>query len=177
MAKKGLAAVAISVTTLDHEISRRMEPRTSAPARRLLAIKRLSEAGIPVSVNVAPIIPFLTDSELEAILEASAANGAVSAGYVLIRLPWEVRPIFKEWLEKHFPLKAEHVMSRVRDMRDGRENDPNFGSRMKGQGTLAELLSQRFRKASHRLGLDKRSYELDTSLFTPPSLHGQARLF
>ncbi|MFZ3323752.1 MAG: PA0069 family radical SAM protein [Usitatibacter sp.] len=177
LANKGLAAVAISITTLDHEISRRMEPRTSAPARRLLAIKRLSEAGIPVSVNVAPVIPFLTDSELEAILEASVANGAISAGYILVRLPWEVRPIFKEWLEKHFPLKAEHVMSRIRDMRDGRENDPNFGSRMKGQGTLAELLAQRFKKAAHRLGLDKRSYELNTALFTPPALHGQKTLF
>ena len=144
MANKGLAAVAISITTLDHEISRRMEPRTSAPARRLLAIKRLSEAGIPVSVNVAPVIPFLTDSELEAILEASVEAGAISAGYILVRLPWEVRPIFKEWLEKHFPLKAEHVMSRIRDMRDGRENDPNCGPRMRGKGTLAELLAQRF---------------------------------
>ncbi len=150
MAKKKLVHVTLSITTLDNDLSRKMEPRTSAPARRLLAVKRLSEAGIPVNVNVAPVIPFLTDSELEPIMEAAAANGAISAGYVLVRLPWEVRPIFKEWLEKHFPLKAEHVMSRIRDMREGRENDPEFGSRMVGKGTLAELLAQRFRKALAR---------------------------
>jgi len=177
MAKKGLAHVTLSVTTLDHEISRRMEPRTSAPARRILAIKRLAEAGIPVNVNVAPVIPFLTDSELEPIMESAAKAGAISAGYVLVRLPWEVRPIFKDWLEKHFPLKAAHVMSRIRDMRGGRENDPNFGSRMVGQGEFAELLAQRFRKAEKRFGLDKPWPELDCSRFVPPSLSGQASLF
>jgi DNA repair photolyase len=177
MAKKRLATVALSITTLDHQLSMKMEPRTSAPARRLEAVRRLSAAGIPVYVNVAPVIPFLTDSELEAILEASAKAGASGAGYVLVRLPWEVRPIFKEWLEKHFPLKAEHVMSRIRDMRGGRENDPNFGSRMRGQGTFAELLSQRFRKATRRLGLDKPGYDLDCNLFVQPSLSGQASLF
>ena len=177
MAEKRLVSVTFSITTLDHEISRRMEPRTSAPARRLEAVRRLTAAGIPVGVNVAPVIPFLTDSELEPILEAAAKAGAISAGYVLIRLPWEVRPIFKEWLEKHFPLKAEHVMSRIRDMREGRENDPNFGSRMVGKGTLAELLSQRFRKAVVRFGLDRDFHELDCSLFVPPSLNGQKTLF
>jgi DNA repair photolyase len=177
MAKKHLVAVTLSITTLDHEISRRMEPRTSAPARRLEAIRRLTEAGIPVNVNVAPVIPFLTDSELEPIMEAAAKAGAISAGYVLVRLPWEVRPIFKEWLEKHFPLKAEHVMSRIRDMREGRENDPEFGSRMVGKGTLAELLSQRFRKAIQRFGLDRDVHDLDCSLFLPPSLNGQKSLF
>ncbi|HEX7466275.1 MAG TPA: PA0069 family radical SAM protein, partial [Usitatibacter sp.] len=177
MAKKRLVAVTFSITTLDHEISRRMEPRTSAPARRLEAIRRLTAAGIPVNVNVAPVIPFLTDSELENIMEAAANAGAVSAGYVLIRLPWEVRPIFKEWLEKHFPLKAEHVMSRIRDMREGRENDPEFGTRMVGKGTLAELLSQRFRKAVQRFGLDRDVHDLDCSLFLPPSLSGQQSLF
>ncbi|MGZ5074803.1 MAG: PA0069 family radical SAM protein, partial [Usitatibacter sp.] len=177
MAKKRLVAVTLSVTTLDHSISMKMEPRTSAPARRIEAIRRLSEAGIPVNVNIAPVIPFLTDSELEPIMEAAAKAGAVSAGYVLIRLPWEVRPIFKEWLEKHFPLKAGHVMSRIRDMRDGRENDPEFGSRMVGKGTLAELLSQRFRKAMARFGLDRDVHDLDCSLFLPPSLNGQKSLF
>ena len=177
MAAKRLATVTLSITTLDHEISRKMEPRTSAPARRLQAVKRLSEAGIPVYVNVAPVIPFLTDSELESILEASAKAGAIGAGYVLVRLPWEVRPIFKEWLQKHFPLKAEHVMSRIRDMRGGRENDPNFGSRMVGQGEFAQLLGQRFRKAVQRFGLDKPGHELDCKLFVPPSLSGQASLF
>lgn len=177
MAKKRLVAVTLSVTTLDHAISMKMEPRTSAPARRIEAIRRLTQAGIPVNVNVAPVIPFLTDSELEAIMEAAAKAGAVSAGYVLVRLPWEVRPIFKDWLEKHFPLKAEHVMSRIRDMRDGRENDPEFGSRMVGKGTLAELLSQRFRKAVVRFGLDRDVHDLDCSLFVPPPLHGQKTLF
>jgi DNA repair photolyase len=177
MARKRLVAVTFSITTLDHGISRRMEPRTSAPARRLEAIRRLTAAGIPVNVNVAPVIPFLTDSELEPIMEAAAKAGAVSAGYALIRLPWEVRPIFKEWLEKNFPLKAEHVMSRIRDMREGRENDPEFGTRMVGKGTLAELLSQRFRKAIQRFGLDRDVHDLDCSLFVPPSLGGQGSLF
>ena len=177
MARQGLVCVTFSIITLDHEISRRLEPRTSAPARRLQAIRRLSQAGIPVSVNVAPVIPFLTDSELESILEACAEAGAIGAAYTLVRLPWEVKPIFKEWLEQHFPLKAEHVMSRIRDMRDGRENDPEFGSRMVGKGTLAELLAQRFRKAVKRYGLDKDIHDLDRTLFVPPSRHGQGSLF
>jgi DNA repair photolyase len=177
MAKKKLVHVTFSITTLDNDLSRKMEPRTSAPGRRLLAVKRLTEAGIPVGVNVAPVIPFLTDSELESIMEAAAQNGAISAAYVLVRLPWEVRPIFKEWLEKHFPLKAEHVMSRIRDMRDGRENDPEFGSRMVGKGTLAELLAQRFRKAVARFGLDHPQEDLDCTLFQPPGQGGQQRLF
>jgi DNA repair photolyase len=178
MARDHLVTTAISVTTLDHEISRHMEPRTSAPARRLLAIRRLADAGIPVYVNVAPVIPFLTDSELEPILEAAKAAGAVGAGYVLMRLPWEVKDIFKAWLEAHFPLKAAHVMSRVHQMRGGRDNDPNFGSRMKGEGLFAQLLSQRFKKASHRLGYDRwPRYELDATQFRPPGRHGQATLF
>src|SRR5690349_6220280 len=169
MAKQNLVSVAFSVTTLDHEISRRMEPRTSAPARRIEAIRRLSAAGIPVSVMVAPVVPFLTDSELESILEAAAKAGAQSAGYALLRLPWEVKPIFKEWLEKHFPLKAEHVMSRVREMRDGKENDYEWHRRMVGTGPFAELLALRFKKAIQRFGLDKPWSELDTTLFIPPS--------
>ena len=177
MAQKRLVHATLSITTLKSEITRYMEPRTSAPARRLEAVRRLSAAGIPVSVNVAPVIPFLTDAELESILEASAKAGATGAAYVLVRLPWEVRPIFKEWLEVHFPLKAAHVMSRIRDMRGGRENDPNFGSRMVGQGEFAELLAQRFRKAVQRFGLDRPEYELDCSRFVPPSLSGQGSLF
>ena len=178
MAKDHLVSVTISVTTLDASISRHMEPRTSAPARRLLAIERLAKAGIPVSVNVAPVIPFLTDSELEPILEAAKAAGASSAGYVLVRLPWEVKDIFRAWLEEHFPLKAAHVMSRVHQMRGGRDNDPNFGTRMTGQGLFAELLSQRFDKACKRLGLDERmGFDLDCSRFRPPALDGQQTLF
>jgi DNA repair photolyase len=178
MARDRLVTVAISVTTLDHDISRHMEPRTSAPKRRLLAIRRLADAGIPVYVNVAPVIPFLTDSEMEPILEAAKEAGAVGAGYVLLRLPWEVKDIFRAMLEAHFPLKAAHIMSRIHQMRGGRDNDPNFGSRMKGEGLFAELLSQRFKKASHRLGYDRwPRYELDTTRFRPPGREGQGRLF
>jgi DNA repair photolyase len=179
MAKKNLVQVTLSITTLDHEISRRMEPRTSAPTRRLLAVKRLAEAGIPVNVNVAPVVPFLTDSELEPILEAAAANGATTAAYVLLRLPWEVKDIFRAWLEEHFPLKAAHVMSRVHEMREGRDNDPNFGTRMTGTGLLAQLLRQRFEKACKRFGLNGpgSDRELDCSLFRPPSPPGQGTLF
>ena len=147
--------------------------------RRLLAVKRLSDAGIPVSVNVAPVVPFLTDSELEPIMEAAAAHGAFAAHYTLVRLPWEVKDIFRAWLEAHFPLKAAHVMSRVHEMRGGRDNDPNFGTRMKGQGLFAELLKQRFDKACARLELNGRgwAYELDCSQFRPPSPKGQGALF
>jgi DNA repair photolyase len=179
MAAKNLVSTTLSITTLDHGISRYMEPRASAPARRLLAVQRLAAAGIPVNVNVAPVIPFLTDSELEAILEASAAAGASTAAYTLLRLPWEVKDIFRAWLEEHFPLKAAHVMSRVHEMRGGRDNDPNFGTRMKGQGLFAHLLKQRFDKACARLGLNDRgwAFELDRSQFRPPSPKGQGALF
>jgi DNA repair photolyase len=179
MAQRRLVNVTFTITTLDHGISRYLEPRASAPARRLLGVKRLAEAGIPVSVNIAPVIPFLTDSELEPIMEAAAANGAHNIHYTLLRLPWEVKDVFRAWLDEHFPLKAAHVMSRVHQMRDGKDNDPNFGSRMKGTGLFAELLKQRFDKALKRFDLGRRScdYELDCSLFVPPSPQGQGRLF
>ena len=179
MARKNLVSTTITITTLNHEISRYLEPRASAPTRRLLAIERMAAAGIPVNVNVAPVVPFLTDSELEAILEASAKAGVTSAAYTLLRLPWEVKDIFKAWLEEHFPLKAAHVMSRVHQMRGGKDNDPNFGSRRKGQGLFAELLNQRFHKACERLGLNQRetAFDLDTTLFRPPAPQGQGTLF
>lgn len=178
MARRSLAHVTLSITTLDQDLTRYSEPRTSAPARRLLAVKRLSEAGIPVNVNIAPVIPFLTDHELEAIMEAAVENGATSAFYNLVRLPWEVKDIFRAWLEERFPLKAAHVMSRINEMREGRDNDPNFGTRMTGTGLWAELLRQRYEKACKRLGLDKREEPaLDCTLFRPPSLHGQQALF
>lgn len=178
MARRSLAHVTLSITTLDQNLTRYSEPRTSAPARRLLAVKRLSEAGIPVNVNIAPVIPFLTDHELEAIMEAAVENGATSAFYNLVRLPWEVKDIFRAWLEERFPLKAAHVMSRINEMREGRDNDPNFGTRMTGTGLWAELLRQRYEKACKRLGLDKREEPaLDCTLFRPPSLHGQQALF
>jgi DNA repair photolyase len=177
MAHKGLAAVFVSVTTLDHGIARRMEPRASAPARRIEAIRALSAAGVPVGVMVAPVVPFLTDSELEPILMAARDAGAVSAGYVLLRLPYEVKDLFKEWLERCFPLKAAHVMSRVHQMREGRDNDPNFGSRLRGTGEFAQLLRWRFDKACKRLGLNENRRSLDCSQFRPPRLDGQMGLF
>ncbi len=178
LARDGLVSTTITVVTLDHGISRYLEPRASAPARRLVAIRRLREAGIPVHVNVAPVIPFLTDSELENILEVTKDAGATSASYTLLRLPWEVKDIFRAWLEERFPLKAAHVMSRVHEMRGGRDNDPNFGSRMRGQGLWADLLKQRFVKACERIGLNEEHWPgLNTGLFTPPSLHGQKSLF
>ncbi len=153
LASKNLVHVAISVTTLDHHISRYLEPRTAAPLRRLQTVKRLADAGIPVSINVAPVIPFLTDHELETLLEKGREAGATSAGYILLRLPFELKELFRNWLENHFPLKAAHVMSRVQEMRGGSDNDPNFGSRMIGEGIFARLLAQRFEKACAKSGL------------------------
>jgi DNA repair photolyase len=181
MARKNLVNVFISVNNLDHDLARRLEPRCSAPARRLLAIKRLAEAGVPVGVLVAPVIPFLNDHQIEPVLEAAWENGARQAGYTLMRLPWEVKDLFKDWLERHYPLKAKHVMSRVHQMRGGRDNDPSFGSRMTGEGELAKLLEQRFHKACARLGFDAermlRNSRQDTTLFKPPSSSGQQSLF
>jgi DNA repair photolyase len=177
MGRKGLASVFVSVTTLDHDLARRMEPRASAPARRIEAIGELARAGVPVGVMVAPVVPLLTDSATEQILEAAAAAGAKSAGYVLMRLPYEVKDLFKDWLMHHYPLKAEHVMSRVRQMRDGKDNDPNFGSRMRGRGEFADLLAQRFDKACKSLGLNEHRRKLDISQFKRPRLDGQMDLF
>lgn len=179
MAGKRLVNVFISCNNLDHEIARRLEPRCSAPARRLEAMRRLSEAGVPVGVLVAPVIPFLTDDQIEAVLGAAWAHGARQAGYVLLRLPWEIKDIFKDWLERHYPLKAQHVMSRVREMRGGRDNDPEFGSRMRGTGELSGLLARRFELASRRLGFNRgsRYVELDTSRFAAPGGAQQMALF
>jgi DNA repair photolyase len=179
MARKGLANVFISVNNLDHELARTMEPRCPAPARRLQAMRTLSGAGVPVGVLCAPVIPFLNDHQIEAVLEAAWEHGARQAGYVLMRLPWEVKDLFKDWLERHYPLKAKHVMSRVHAMRGGRDNDPDFGSRMRGTGELAALLAQRFKKACKRLGFnaDPRNGSLDTTRFRRPERAGQLSLF
>lgn len=178
MARKNLVQAFVSVTTLDHGLARRMEPRASAPARRIEAIRRLAAAGIPTGVMVAPVIPFLTDAELESILEAAAGAGASIAGYVLMRLPWEVKALFEGWLKHHYPLKAAHVMSRVRAMRNGRENDPNFGSRMRGDGLFAQLLGKRFAAACARLQLNReRMHGLDCTRFKPPHIGPQLSLF
>ena len=168
MARRRLATVALSVTTLDRDLARTMEPRASTPAKRLEAIKALSEAGVPVGVMVAPIVPGLTDHEMESILEAASEAGAGRAGYVLLRLPLEVRELFLEWLAVHAPNKAKRVVSLLQGMRAGRLNDATFGSRMTGAGPYADLLAARFAAATRRLGLTRRGPSLDTGRFRPP---------
>lgn len=171
MAAKGQASVAITITTLDASIARTLEPRAAAPTRRLRTIKTLTEAGIPVGVSVAPIIPFVTEPDIERILKAAAEAGAVSANYVVLRLPWEVSPLFQQWLQVHFPDRAQRVMNRVRDMRGGKNYEADFGKRMRGEGIWADLIKQRFVKAATRLGFYKnatRFLSLDTSSFRRP---------
>jgi DNA repair photolyase len=169
MARDGLVGVGISVTTLDTDLKRVMEPRAASPQARLRTLAALSAAGIPTTVMVAPVIPALTDHELEAILEAAAAAGARWAGYVLLRLPFEIKDLFREWLAEHYPDRATHVMSLIRDMRGGRDNDPQFGTRMRGTGPYAQLLSNRFRLACRRLKLNSEPRTpLSTALFRPP---------
>ena len=177
LARDKLVRVFVSVTTLDAEIARTMEPRAASPRRRLQAIQRLNEAGVPCGVMVAPVIPFLTDAELENILEAAHEHGARSAGYTLLRLPYELKDLFRDWLTTHYPLKAEHVMSRLREMRGGKENDPEFGSRFRGNGLFADLLARRFHKVCERLEFNRDDTLLDTTCFRPPSRGGQMDLF
>jgi DNA repair photolyase len=173
LASQGLASVAVSVTTLDSELKRTLEPRAAAPQARLRALRELNAAGVPSGALVAPVIPALNDHEIEAILEACAAAGAGWAGYVLLRLPYEIKDLFREWLQEHYPQRARHVMSLIRDMRGGRDNDPRFGTRMRGTGPYAELLRNRFRLACRRLGLDaSKRDELNTALFRPPTPPG-----
>jgi DNA repair photolyase len=172
MAAKRMARVYLSVTTLDRDLARKLEPRAAAPQRRLQALKTLSDAGIPVGVMVAPIIPQLNDRDLEAILEAAAASGARSAGWVLLRLPREVAPLFRAWLNAHYPMRAGHIMSLVQQMRGGRDYDSTFGARMRGEGTFAALLERRFAIACRRFGLNAGRREhtgLDVSRFRPPA--------
>jgi DNA repair photolyase len=166
MARDALVSVFVSITTLDPALKRGLEPRAPAPLARLGAVRKLNDAGIPVGVFVAPIIPAVNDHEIEAILEACAQAGARTAGYVMLRLPYEVKDLFREWLANHLPERADHVMSLIRAMRDGKDNDPRFGSRMKGQGAYAELIGQRFAVCSRRLGLDRgRALQLSTCHF------------
>ena len=171
MAANNQAIAAITLTTLDPAISRTLEPRAAAPARRLRTIRTLTEAGLPVRVSVAPIIPFITEPELERVLEAAREAGAVSAHYVVLRLPWEVNPLFQQWLQAHFPERAQRVMNRVRDMRGGKEYDSDFSKRMSGEGVWADLIRQRFVKAVDRLGMNLTSgrfAQLDASRFRRP---------
>jgi DNA repair photolyase len=173
LARDGLASVAVSVTSLDVELKRALEPRAASPMARLRAVKELNAAGVPTGVLVAPVIPALTDHELEAILEAAAAAGAPWAGYVLLRLPYEIKDLFAEWLAEHYPLRAAHVMSVIRDMRGGRDNDPRFGTRMRGTGPFADLLRNRFRIACRRLNLNASTRgPMSTALFKAPTPPG-----
>jgi DNA repair photolyase len=164
-----LAAVYVSIPTLDAALARVMEPRATAPERRLRTIERLAQAGIPVGVSVSPVIPFLNEPELERILERAREAGATTAFSTVLRLPWEVNPLFQQWLQTHFPERAERVMARVRDLRGGRDNDSRFGQRMSGQGVWAQLLAQRFQKTAQRLGLNRERVELDLSQFRRPA--------
>ncbi len=182
MAARGLVQVSLSVTTLDKALARRLEPRAAAPHRRLAAIAALAGAGVPASVMAAPMIPGLNDSEMEAILEAASKAGAGGAGYILVRLPYEVKDLFAQWLETHAPDRAARVLSLIGQCRNGRLNDARFRSRMRGSGPVADLLATRFRVAARRLGLDRpsrsmRGQDLDTGAFRPPPPRdGQLRL-
>jgi DNA repair photolyase len=178
MAREGLAKVALSVTTLDRKLARTMEPRAGTPQRRLAAIKALSEAGIPTAVMFAPAIPALNDGEMEAILSAAAGFGARSAGYVLLRLPLEIKDLFREWLEANEPGRAKHVMSLIRSMRGGKDYDANWSTRMKGTGPYAEMMARRFHMAVKRLGLNQEKRPLCLTKFRkPPSTGDQLSLF
>ena len=173
MAAEGLVAVGISVTTLDPALCRAMEPRAPGPKRRLRTIRRLAEAGVPVRVAASPLIPALTDHELEAILEAAAEAGATSASSIPLRLPGEVAPLFRDWLSANVPDRAARVLNRVRELHGGRDYDPAFGRRMEGQGVWSQLIRRRFDIARERLGLSEERYALRTDLFRVPPRPGQ----
>lgn len=168
MAAKGLAKVALSVTTLDRTLARAMEPRAATPAKRIDAVRALTEAGIPTMVMTAPIIPGLNDHEIEKLLEAAEAAGAKEAGYVLLRLPLEVSPLFKEWLLRHYPNRYRHVLSLLRQMRDGKDYDAEWGKRMRGTGPYAFQIKRRFEMTAKRLGLNESRLKLRTDLFRAP---------
>ena len=168
MAEKGLCAVGISVTTLDRDIARSMEPRAATPARRLATIRSLTEAGIPVRVMVAPVVPGITDHELEAILEAARDAGASLANYILLRLPGEVKELFTDWLDAHHPAKRNKVLNTIRSLRDGKLNNAQWGERMVGKGAFGKTLDIRFAAALRRLGLKREGKALRTDLFSKP---------
>ncbi len=176
MAAKNMARVYFSITSLDKELARSLEPRAATPPRRLQAMRALTDAGIPVGVLVAPVIPQLNDRDLEAILEAAAAHGASNAGWIMLRLPLEVAPLFRDWLDAHYPLRAQHVMSVLRQLRGGKDYDARFGARMRGSGPFAELIEKRFALACKRLGLNRDRDPLDTSRFRPPVPAGPRQL-
>ena len=157
----------MTITTLDAKLARLLEPRAAAPHRRLRTIEALARAGIPVGVSVAPQFPFINE-DMEQVPEAAWAAGARSAFYTVLRLPWELNPLFQEWLQQHYPQRAERVMARVREMRGGRDYDSDFASRMKGHGVWSQLIATRFEKATQRLGFSRARVELDVQAFVPP---------
>ena len=169
LASEGLCSVRISLTSLSNDLKRRMEPRTAAPATRLKMIRQLSEAGIPTGIILGPVIPFINDHEIESILEAAAEAGATRASWIMLRLPHELDELFQDWLQRHFPQRAEHVMNRMRDLRGGKSYDATFGRRMTGIGPYSDLIRQRFTKKARRLGLNLHEEEpLRTDLFRRP---------
>jgi DNA repair photolyase len=176
MAQKKLAAVYITITTLDGELARRLEPRAASPQRRLRTIRALADAGVPVGVSVAPQIPFLNE-DMEHVLAAAAEAGARSAFYTVLRLPWELNELFQQWLSVHYPQRAARIMARIREMRGGNAYNSDFATRMKGSGLWAELIHQRFDKACTRLGLNRERVELDLTQFRPGLAAGQGALF
>ena len=176
MARQGLLAVYVTITTLNADLARTLEPRAAAPHRRLRVLKTLAEHGVPCGVSLAPQIPFLND-DMEQVLEAAWEAGAREAFYHVIRLPWEVAPLFRQWLETHYPQRAQRVMHRIQEMRGGKDYDSDFTTRMKGSGTWAALLKQRFEKTARRLGFNAKKVDFRTDLFRPPSPPGQGALF
>ncbi|HTR80370.1 MAG TPA: PA0069 family radical SAM protein, partial [Bacteroidota bacterium] len=171
LAALNLVSVCLSITTLDNDLARRMEPRTSAPERRLFAIEQLAKEGIPVSVNVAPVIPGLNDEEIPAILCESAARGAKGAGFILVRLPFAVKDIFVEWLKREFPTKADRVVHRIQEIRNGKLNDSNFATRMRGSGEIADSIRQLFHAGCRKYGLSSRWLPLSTDKFIRPDVN------
>ncbi|MBE7940606.1 MULTISPECIES: PA0069 family radical SAM protein [Ramlibacter] len=176
MARDGLAAVYITITTLDADLCRKLEPRAAAPHRRLRTLRTLAEAGVPCGISLAPQIPFLNE-DMEQVMEAAWEAGARSAFYHVLRLPWEVAPLFREWLEVHYPQRAARIMARVQEMRGGKDYDADFATRMKGSGVWAQLIGQRFQKAAARLGYNRERRVLDSTQFRPPGAAGQGSLF
>ena len=176
VAAQGLAAVYVTITTLDAELARKLEPRAAAPHRRLRILRTLAEHGIPCGVSLAPQIPFLND-DMEQVLEAAWEAGAREAFYHVLRLPWEVAPLFRQWLELHYPQRAQRVLHHIQEMRGGKDYDSDFATRMKGSGPWAALLAQRFRKAATRLGFNRRKVAFPTDLFRPPAQAGRGSLF
>jgi DNA repair photolyase len=168
MAKRNIAKVALSVTTLDPKLARIMEPRASTPARRLEALQKLTEAGVPTTVMVAPVIPAINDAEMERILDSAAAIGVKEAGYVLLRLPLEVRDLFREWLMANFPDRYRHVFKLIRDMRGGKDYDSKWGERQTGNGPMAWMIGRRFEATCEKLNLNRARTRLTTEHFAPP---------